>query len=385
MKFTLENFAQTVPGILVMKAWARVPAFIRGSRVFSAAFIAILLATLYWGLLASDRYVSVADVVVDRTDVSGGSSVDFSSMLGLGTTDRDLMLLRDHLLSMDMALAVDKQLGLRAHYSDWRRDPLSRMWFSEGPQEWYYRHYLGRVSVEMDDLAGVLRIQVQAYDPKTAHAIGVMLVQEGERFMNDMVHGLAREQVRFLEEEVKRMGDRMGAARIALVNYQDDKGMVSPQSTVDGLAAIVNKLEGDLTGLRTQRGALLGYLSPTAPDVVRLDLQIRAMTQQLENEKSRLASPQGQALNSVAEEYQRLQMEAEFAQDTYRSALVALEKGRVDATRLMKKVSVVQTPTFPEHALEPQRFYNILVFSLMTIMIAGIIRLMAAIIRDHQD
>lgn len=385
MTSVFDRFASTLPGNLVLKAWGKLPIFIRESRVFSVAFIAIFLAVLYWGVIASDRYVSDSHVVVDRTDVSGGASVDFTSVLGLGTGNRDLMLLRDHLLSMDMALKADQQLGLRAHYSDWRRDPLSRLWFGDGPQEWYYNHYLSRVSVEMDDLSGVLRIRVQAYDPLVARAIATLLVHEGERFMNEMMHGLAREQVRFLEEEVGRMGERMSAARFALINYQDDKGMVSPQSTVEGLASIVNQLEGDLTRLRTQRGALLGYLSPTAPDVVKLDLQIRSMSQQLALEKARLASPQGSALNSVAEEYQRLQMEAEFAQDTYRSALVALEKGRVDATRLMKKVSVVQAPTLPEHALEPRRIYNIVVFSLLTALLAGIIRLLGAIIRDHQD
>jgi capsular polysaccharide transport system permease protein len=376
---------KSVPYRLMLAIWYRVPLFIRASRALTAALVAILLATVYWSLLASDRFVSEAHVVVDRTDVSSAPTMDFSSMLGLGSSNRDLLLMRDHLLSVDMALKLDKQLGLRAHYSDWRRDPLSRMWFADGAQEWFYKHYLSRVSVEMDDVVGVLRIRVQAYDPAVAQAISSRLVREGELFMNDLVHGLAREQVRFLEEEVARMGERMIATRNALLAYQDNKGMVSPQSTVEGLAQIVNQLEGDLSRLRTQRGALLGYLSPDAPDVVQLDVQIRSMSRQLDVEKARLASPQGSALNSVAEEYQRLQMEAEFAQDTYRTALVALEKGRVDATRTMKKVSIVQAPTLPEDAQEPRRLYNILVFALMAALIAGIVRLMAAIIRDHQD
>lgn len=384
MKSTLKKGARIVARLASL-AWYRVPAGIRGSRAWSAAFIAILLAILYWGVIASDRYVSEAHVVVDRTDVGGGTTVDFTSMLGLGAGNRDLMLLRDHLLSMDMALVLDRQLKLREHYSDWRRDPLSRLWFRDGPQEWYYNHYLSRVSVEMDDLAGVLRIRVQAYDPATAQAISTALVHEGERFMNDMVHALAREQVRFLEEETRRMGDRMAAARAALLDYQDEQGLVSPQSTVEGLASIANQMEAELTKLRAQRGALLGYLSPTAPDVVRLDMQIRATAQQLAQANARLASPKGPALNTVAEQYQRLQMEAEFAQDTYKSALLALEKGRVDATRLMKKVSVVQAPTLPQHALEPQRIYNTIVFSLMALLVAGIVRLLAAIIRDHKD
>ena len=38
-------------------------------------------------------------------------------------------------------------------------------------------------------------------------------------------------------------------------------------------------------------------------------------------------------------------MNAEFAQDVYKTALIALEKGRIEATRTLKKVSVLQAPT----------------------------------------
>lgn len=78
-------------------------------------------------------------------------------------------------------------------------------------------------------------------------------------------------------------------------------------------------------------------------------------------------------------------MEAAFAQDVYKTALVALEKGRIEATRTIKKVSVLQSPTQPEYALEPRRFYNTLVFILVAMLLAGVAHLLAAIVRDHKD
>jgi capsular polysaccharide transport system permease protein len=85
------------------------------------------------------------------------------------------------------------------------------------------------------------------------------------------------------------------------------------------------------------------------------------------------------------EEYQRLEMAAGFAHDIYKTALVALEKGRVEATRNLKKVSVVQNPTLPQQPLEPRRLYNIIVSVLVTLLVAGIVHLLAAIVRDHKD
>jgi capsular polysaccharide transport system permease protein len=62
-----------------------------------------------------------------------------------------------------------------------------------------------------------------------------------------------------------------------------------------------------------------------------------------------------------------------------------LEKGRIEATRNLKKLSILQSPTVPQYPWEPRRIYNIVVFVLCVMILAGIIHLVAAIIRDHKD
>lgn len=355
-------------------------------RAFQLALLAILGAILYWGVIASDRYVSEADVVVDRSDLSGGRGMDFASLFaGSGRNDRDLMLMRDHLLSFDMLQKLEAKLQLRAHYSDWKHDPISRMWFEDAAQEFFHAHYLSRVSIEMDDIAGVLRIRVQAYTPEKAQAIASTLVDEGERFMNDMAHRLANDQVAFLERQVDEISERVLKTRSALVDYQNAKGFLSPQAAAETLTGIVAQLEGQLTQLKASRDTMLGYLSPKAPDVAQIDLQIAAIEKQLRAEKARLTSPSGGTLNRTVEEYQRLEMETGFAQDLYKTALTALEQGRIEAIRNLKKVSVVQSPTLPQYPMQPRRIYNIIVFALAVLVLAGILQLLAAIIRDHQD
>ncbi|MCM8612192.1 chain-length determining protein [Accumulibacter sp.] len=357
-------------------------------RPFPVAGIAIFLAVIYWGLVASDRYVSEADVVVDRTDLSGGYQVDLTAFLAGGAGSRsnqDLLLLRDHLRSIDMLLKLDEKLNLRAHHSDGQRDPISRLWFENAPIEIFHRHYLSRVSIELDDAFGILRIKTQAYTPEMALAITQGLVEEGERFMNDMAHRLASDQVTFLEAQVEKLGERVLLARNQVVDFQNAKGLLSPKATAEGLGSIVARLEGQLAELKAKREAMAGYLSPGAPDLAQVGLEIGAVENQLRIEKARLASPKGGTLNRTLEEFQRLETEAQFAQDIYRSALVSLEKGRVEATRNLKKVSIVQSPTHPQYPIEPRRMYNITVFALSALMLAGIAQLLAAIIRDHQD
>lgn len=355
-------------------------------RIFSTALVLSLAAAAYWLVIASDRYVSEAHVIIQRTDMSGGQTVDFTGLLGnVGGITSDQLLLRDHLLSIDMLLAVDAKLDLRAHYSDWKRDPLSRMWSAGTPLEKFHAHWLKRVTVEFDEYTGVLVVKAQAYDPDTAHAIVAMLVAEGERHMNAMAHELARGQVEFLERQVEQMNERAMAARQAVIAYQNEKGLASPQGAAQALEGIIGKLEARLTELQTQRSALLGYLMPDSPGVVEIDLQIAATRQQIAREQRRIAAPEGDALNRSVEEFQRLEMQANFAQDVYRTALVALEKGRIEATRTLKKVSVLQSPSKPQYPLQPRRIYNSIVFLLVSLVVAGVLNLVAVIIRDHRD
>ncbi len=355
--------------------------------ILTTAVLVSLLAALYWGLLASNRYISEAHVLIQRTDLASAQTMDLSSLLGNADAGNraDQLILRDYLLSIDMLKKLDDKLNLRAHYSDTQRDLLSRLWSEDVELEKFYDYYLKRVSVEFDDYAGVLVIKAQGFDPQTAQAIATLLVQSGEHFMNKLAHDLAQEQVDFLTKEITKIKKDAIQARQAVLNFQNKNGLVSPQGTTENVASIINHLEAQLADLQTKRAAMLGYLMPDSANIAELNLQIEAIEKQMAREKARLTSTSGKTLNSAVEEYQRLEMNAGFAQEIYKTALIGMEKGRFEASRTLKKMSILQAPTQPEYSLEPRRLKNTFVFILVTFLIAGIVHLLAAIVRDHKD
>jgi capsular polysaccharide transport system permease protein len=359
---------------------------LRRNRILAVAFIACVLTIVYWGLIASDRYVSEASLIIQRTDLNESKSLDFGALLGGAANNRpEQLLLRNYMLSRDMLAKLDAKLHLREHYSDTRRDPLSRLWSKDIPQERFYDYFLSRVTVDYDEYAGVLVVRAQAFDPKTAQAITRMLVAEGETAMNDKAHALAQDQVAFIQKQVNDMAARYAATRQAVLRYQNEHGMLAPQEMAARLNGAVDALQAKRTELQTRRTAALAYLAPTAPGIVELDTQLAAVDTQIAAEQARLAAPGGNTLNAKVEEYQRLEMEAGFAQDVYKTALTALERGRVEATRDLKKVTLLESPTLPEDPVQPRRLYNIVVFILVTMLLAGIVHLLAAIIRDHKE
>ncbi|WP_035884779.1 chain-length determining protein [Cupriavidus metallidurans] len=358
----------------------------RLNRIWQLAFGACLLAVVYWSVIASDRYVSEARVVVERSDGVGASASDFTSLLtGTSSAPQDLLLLREYLLSVDMLKKLDARLGLRKHYANSHRDPLSRLWFEDASLERFHDYYLKRVSVDYDDFARVLVIRVEGFSADMAHDIAQELVSEGERFMNEMTHRIASEQVVYIEKQVHDQGERLKAARQALVAYQNANGLVSPRGEVESLSGVVANAEATLAELNVKRNSLKEIYTAQSPTIQQLDAQIAAVERQIAEQHGRMVSTKGRGLNRVVEEHDRLQAAAEFAFDIYKTAIGALEKARSEATRKLKNVAVVQSPTRPEYPLQPRRLYNIVVFVLVTSMLAGVVQLLSAIIRDHRD
>lgn len=359
--------------------------FIKKYPHWALCLLVIFSALIYWGLWASDRYVSKANVVLESPQISS-PKLDFSSIIsGGGNNNTDMLLLRDYLLSTDMLKILVEKAKFREHYSNNDIDFFSKLSDANAPLEELYDYYRSMVSVELDDYAGVLRLEVEAFSPEQSYVINNLLLESGESFMNALGNDLANEQVDFLEKQVSSLKRDFESTRKSLLEYQNENNLVSPVGKVENLSSVVASLESQLASLKAQRNALKSYQSNTSPQVVKVNSQIKALSDQIDYEQSRLTDQSGVALNTLSSDYQALLLKAQFAQETYSSALSALENTRIEAARKLKQVSVLQTPTLPEYSTQPNRIYNITVVILFSVFVSLIIGMISMIIKDHRD
>jgi capsular polysaccharide transport system permease protein len=359
---------------------------LRKSFHWIVCLIAIVVVSLYWALWASDRYVSHANVVLESPQLAS-PTLSVSSLLSGGATSNlaDMLLLRDYMRSVDMLKLLVEEADFRNHYANSGADFFSALGDVNAPLEELHDYFLSRVSVELDDYAGVLRVDVEAFDPEEANKIAQLLLDEGERHMNLMGQRLAEEQVRFLEQQVALLEEKFQQTRDALLDYQNANGLVSPTGTVESLSSVVSGLEGQLAIAKARKSAMASFQSARSPEIVRVNSEIKALTNQIAQEQQRLARQSGNALNSISSEYQTLMLRAQFAQDSYSGALGALENTRIEAARKLKQVSVLQTPTMPEYPEQPERLYNSVVFAVIALFITLIINMLILIVKDHRD
>lgn len=359
--------------------------FLKDQPLWFAVLASILVFSFYQGLWATDRYVSEAHVVLESPQITL-PNLDVTSLFsGGGSGSGDMLLLRDHLLSVDMLRKVQAELDFRDHYADPNIDWFSRLDGGDVPSEELHTYYLRRISVELDDYAQVLRISVQAFTPEMANAIAELLLREGEAHMNAMGQRLAEEQVRFLERQVDELYERFEAARRDLIDYQNIHGLVSPEGTVESISEVIASMEGELAKMKAERSAVASFQRENSPELVKIEAAIRSMSEQIAQERARLAQKSGGALNTVTAEYQSLELRTKFALESYSAVLAALENTRIEAARKLKQVSVLQSPTLPEYPIEPARLYNSVVFALIALFFGLIGQMLVLIIRDHRD
>lgn len=342
------------------------------------------IAALYFCVIVSDRFVSRAELVVKQADQIK-MLPDALSMLGIGGSNHeDILIIQDYLKSPDLLDKLDKELGLKAHYQSHDIDYFSRLPENVSREDFikYYRQHL---SLHLDELSGVLTIELQAFDPAYGQRVVALMLQESDRFINKLGHQVALEQLAFVEKEVDRAYQRVQSEKAKVLDFQNNHHLISPESTSSARLGVVSQIEAQLAQQQAQLKQLQSYMKVTAPAVVSVQARVDALTQQLAQEQSRLTGADKDAMNEVTARYMDVQTQATLAADLYKSGLISLEQARVEAYRKLKHLLVISQPTLAEDAEYPRRLYNLLTTGVLLCLLYGLIVMGIATLREHQD
>lgn len=347
----------------------------------------VLLALVYYTALSADRYVSESIVTVRQANQDAGALPGTALMLaGITPPAReDTLYLRQYIHSLALLKRLDAELGLRAHYEAQTLDPFYRLW-GDASQEWFLDYYRARVEVTFDEVASLLTVRVQGFEPAFAQQLNAAILRESEAFVNAFSQRIAREQMLFAETEREGAAGRLQTAKAAVLAFQTKHRLLDPMAQAQASGALVAELQANLTRQETELRALRSYLNENSFQIQTLRNQVQATTRQLDAESRRVTQGQNDGrLNEQAARFQDLTLQAGFAEDAYRLALTAVENARIDATRKLKSLVVIEPPGQPETAAYPRRLYNIVTLLIVCCLLYGVARLAVATIREHQD
>ena len=348
----------------------------------------LLIAVAYYAVFAVDRYVSESTVGLKQAG-SDSAIVPGAALLlaGLNPPAREETLyLRQYIHSLGLLNALEAELHLRDHFESQKLDLPLRLW-SGASQETFLDYYRSRVEVSMDELSSTLTVRVQGLSPAYAQRVNTTILAHSERFVNELSHKLAREQLAFAETELARAGERLQQSRADVLAFQTKHKLLDPTVQAQASGALVAEMQASITRSEAELRRLLTFLNDDTYQVKALRNQIESTRAQLELERRRATgnTRQSDRLGALAIEFQGLQMKAEIALDAYKIALTTVENSRIEATRKLKSLVVIEPPTLPETPEYPRALYNLLTLLVITLLVYGVVRLVLATVREHQD
>ena len=353
---------------------------------FKTVIYIMIVVIFYYTFIAADRYVSNVSLSVKSTDGSSPISLSgIESLVGVASSStEDIKLLQEYIKSFDMLQKLDEKINLRSLYEKQKIDLFFRI-YSSTSKESYLKYYRDRIHILFDDATGLLNVAVESFSPEDARIISAAILEESERFINEISHNIAREQLRFAQGELESAKQKYKDAKNELLAFQNEYGVFDPQSLAKTKAGFITEIELQISKKETELNTMRSYLNDNAPEIVALKAELRAHKEQLEKEKSKVASNASQdKLNDVVAQFEALYLNLSFAEDVYKTAITAVETTRIEIGRKAKQVVVIQSPYVPDSAAYPKKMYNIITIFVILTLIFGVVRLVRAIIDEHR-
>jgi capsular polysaccharide transport system permease protein len=345
-----------------------------------------LLAILYFGLLASNVYVSQSQFVVRSPDkpAQTGLGVLLKSV-GFSNAGDEIFVAQKYVESRDALQLLNRDGSVRRAFADSSISIFDRFngWGWSGTFEDLFDYYGGKVGVEHDTTSSITTLTVRAFAPEDARRMNRQLLDLSEALVNRLNNRGEVDLLGYAQREVREAEVGARRASQALAAFRQRSGIVDPERQASVQLQLVSKLQDELIGARLQLQQLL-TLAPENPQIPLLRTRIAGLARQIDSELGRVAGSQ-RSLSAAAVQYQRLTLDREYADKRLGAALASLQEARNEARRKQAYVERIVEPNLPDDPAEPRRLRGILATLVLALVAYAILTMLLAGVREHRD
>lgn len=345
-----------------------------------------LIAILYFGIFASDVYMSESRFVVrspSRASISPlGYVLSGGSLTG----------------ASEESNAVAEYLGSRGALIDANRDGFVRQAFGAARIFWLdrfgggldgrsdeelYQYFSKKVIVEQESASQVTRLTVRAFDPGEAREINRRLLDRSEALVNRLSDRARGDAITVARREVADAETAARQAALALSRYRTSQGIIDPEKEATIRLQMISKLQDELISARTQMRQIETY-TPQASQRPFLRTQIRSLEREIAEQTSEVAGG-NRSLSTATVRFQELTLASELAEKRLGATIASFQEAQAEARRKRAYIERVAEPSMPDYAIEPRRFRGIIATFILGLLVWGVASMLVVGVREHRD
>ena len=343
-----------------------------------------LLASLYFGMIAAPQFVSHTEYLVRGVDSHRSSGLSaLLNTFGLSRAADETSAIESFLKSREVLEKLDARVDLRAVYGAATADDLSRFprFWERGSFENLYAYTRDYISVSKDPASGVTKLEISAFDPKSAENVASAMLGLAGEMANNLNAKAQADTVEASKRELEEARDSVVKVQTDLTAFRNKELLVDPLAFAGAMLEEIGSLS--LEKARTQAQiSEAERLSPNNPTLDSLKASADALSQKVEEERGKLAGDSS-ALASKVTNYERLTLMRELAEKRYAAALNSLQAAEAEAQRKRVYIEEIVKPNLPDEATRPERLRSVVSVFVVGFIAFSILWILSVGSKDH--
>lgn len=344
--------------------WQKALAFLRRSRWF-IIFVGAptFIALLYYGLIASDQYVSQSQFVIKNSGQRPAQVSTIANLIqstGLSASQEEASEIVSYLHSRGALARLEKEIHFRNRFGNQSIDALDRFpqFLSDNSFEELYKYYEKMVNSYVDHENGLVILESKAFNAQDAYDINNALLIQSEDFVNKLNDRARNKALSESSAAVQLAKQRLSKARRNLREYRNTHDIIDPAKQTTGTLGIESQLVAQQAALLAQIEKI-EKVAPKNPALPAMRSEVVSLNHQIMDQRGRTVGTKN-GIASKLGDYEDLTTEEQFSLQMLTAASTELERARTDAIKQQYYLERVSDPNLPDKALLPSRIRQIL-------------------------
>lgn len=314
-----------------------------------------LASFLYLAFVAAPQFRSEARLVVrgNLETVANAAGAPAGNAIPQVANTQEARVVVDYLRSRAMVDALQEQLDLKRIFGVSERDPVFAL-SPDASKEDLVAYWNRQVSVSLEQMSGVIKVQVSAFSPESAALLAAAVVRQAEQVANDLTARNRSDRVMEAEAEERAAFTELAVVRTALEGFRNTQGTLDPTKSASDAFAVIAKLRDQRSALNTDLNAARARLDEDSPVVRALKERLRSLDEKiatLDNSLLGDTASTGSSGNLVAGA--ELEASRRLAEQRLKQAEAELIEARAERGRQQVYILAFMAPTLPHEKTFP--------------------------------
>ena len=348
---------------------------------FTMFVVPTLAAALYFGLIASDVFVSEG-----RFLVRSRSSAPTSSLVqgfGMSRASDETFAVESYLRSRDVVTKLRAGDDLLAIYARTEADLFNRFpaFWTRNDFEKLYEHFLSWTSTKVDEAAGIVTVHASAFRPDDARRLADAMIRHAEELVNQLNARAFNDRVSAARKTVEEARQRVSDVEMRITELRNQRRVVDPLRESTTALEAIGKMTTELARFEATLKQHIA-VAPRSPAIPSMRQRVATYRAEIARLREKVVGGDA-SMSQTLPEYDQLMLERTLYARALEMATFNLDKAEQESQQRHIYLERIANPHTPDHPEAPHRALGFLAAAFASLGVYTITRTLRRIALEH--